>query len=200
MYEQVFWNPRETGRRQAQTGVEVCVQMECGDCEMYKPHKLLSVCTQRSNSLRRAEKQDLGVQGTSWHQLSSCVFFFSLYFNTTWLLSHIVVHRLTVNPEAPDSLVKLITVQTFRTSFCCLKEDPLSGSVYTLRIPLNNTACSDWNPASVEHRPPPVCRFYSAFTLLTLSCSSQLKEHMACFMCFRFYWRFLFSFQNSCLN
>lgn len=38
-----FFKQRETGRRQAQTGVEECMQMECGDCEMYKPHKLLSV-------------------------------------------------------------------------------------------------------------------------------------------------------------
>lgn len=43
--KQVSSKQRETKRQQAQTGVEVCMQMECGDCEMCKPHKTLSVCT-----------------------------------------------------------------------------------------------------------------------------------------------------------
>lgn len=43
--KQVSSKQRETKRQQAQTGVEVCMQMECGDCEMCKQHKTLSVCT-----------------------------------------------------------------------------------------------------------------------------------------------------------
>lgn len=36
---------RGTGRQQAQTDEEECVQMECGDCEIHSPHKPLSLHT-----------------------------------------------------------------------------------------------------------------------------------------------------------
>jgi len=47
-----FLKRRASRRWQAQAGREECMQMECGDCEMYKPHGHLPGCTRRTFSRR----------------------------------------------------------------------------------------------------------------------------------------------------
>lgn len=53
---------RGTGRQQAQTDEEECVQMECGDCEIHSPHKRLSLSTRSTPSFSAnvSELQDWG--------------------------------------------------------------------------------------------------------------------------------------------
>lgn len=144
----MFLNQRETGRRQAQAGVEECMQMECGDCEMYKPHKLLSVCMQCFIYLcyHFWKTRFRGTRHQLTPLLSMRISLFEL------ILSYIVVHSCMVLPKAkaPDSLEEPKThFQTFRTCFCCLKGEPLSSCFCTLATPLDNTACSYCSPASV---------------------------------------------------